>query len=85
MASAVSGANGAADGEPARVAVSSRYDVDKAIVNMPEIHDLDPAAYAGWARRWRELGAAIVGGCCGIGCAHIAALRRALKPSGQSS
>ncbi|WP_292881646.1 homocysteine S-methyltransferase family protein [Nisaea sp.] len=48
-------------------------------------HDLDPAAYAEWARRWRELGAAIVGGCCGIGCAHIAALRRALKPSGQSS
>ncbi|WP_193183941.1 homocysteine S-methyltransferase family protein [Nisaea sediminum] len=48
-------------------------------------HDLDPAAYAAWARRWKALGATLIGGCCGIGCGHIAALRRTLKPADQSS
>lgn len=38
---------------------------------------LDPAAYLRFARDWVAHGAAIVGGCCGIGPAHIAALRSA--------
>ncbi|WP_234023356.1 homocysteine S-methyltransferase family protein [Sorangium cellulosum] len=33
------------------------------------------ARYAALARRWIEAGATIVGGCCGTGPAHIAALR----------
>ncbi|WP_437677530.1 homocysteine S-methyltransferase family protein [Sorangium sp. So ce131] len=33
------------------------------------------ARYAALARRWLEAGATIVGGCCGTGPAHIAALR----------
>ncbi|WP_437623562.1 homocysteine S-methyltransferase family protein [Sorangium sp. So ce1151] len=33
------------------------------------------ARYADLARRWLEAGATIVGGCCGTGPAHIAALR----------
>ncbi|WP_437798625.1 homocysteine S-methyltransferase family protein [Sorangium sp. So ce693] len=33
------------------------------------------ARYAELARRWLEAGATIVGGCCGTGPAHIAALR----------
>ncbi len=37
--------------------------------------DLDPAGYAAFARAWRTAGASIVGGCCGIGPEHIAALR----------
>lgn len=37
--------------------------------------DLAPPAYLEWARRWVALGAGIVGGCCGIGPEHIAALR----------
>ena len=40
--------------------------------------DLDPARYAQLAREWLEHGADIVGGCCGIGPEHIAALK-ALK------
>ena len=36
--------------------------------------DLTPAAYLDWARRWREAGADIIGGCCGVGPEHIAAL-----------
>ena len=37
--------------------------------------DLTPEAYLAFARRWVDAGATIVGGCCGIGTAHIAALR----------
>jgi S-methylmethionine-dependent homocysteine/selenocysteine methylase len=37
--------------------------------------DLGPARYAEFALRWVEAGAAIVGGCCEVGPAHIAALR----------
>ena len=37
--------------------------------------DLDPPGYLGFARDWVARGATIVGGCCGIGPEHIAALR----------
>lgn len=37
--------------------------------------DLDPAGYAEFACAWRDAGATILGGCCGIGPEHIAALR----------
>ena len=37
--------------------------------------DLTPDNYARFAREWTRLGADIVGGCCGIGPKHIAALR----------
>lgn len=37
--------------------------------------DLTPARYAQFASEWRQRGADIIGGCCGIGPEHIAALR----------
>ena len=37
--------------------------------------DLDPARYAQFAKVWVQHGADIVGGCCGIGPEHIAAIR----------
>jgi len=37
--------------------------------------DLDPSGYLDFAREWVARGAGIVGGCCGIGPEHIAALR----------
>jgi S-methylmethionine-dependent homocysteine/selenocysteine methylase len=37
--------------------------------------DLTPDNYARFAREWLKLGADIVGGCCGIGPEHVAALR----------
>ncbi len=40
--------------------------------------DLTPAGYAAFAERWWALGASMVGGCCGIGPEHVAALRAAL-------
>ncbi len=39
--------------------------------------DLDPSGYLDFARDWVAGGAGIVGGCCGIGPEHIAALRAA--------
>ena len=44
--------------------------------------DLDPAAYADHALRWVEQGATIVGGCCEVGPAHIAALAERLTSAG---
>jgi S-methylmethionine-dependent homocysteine/selenocysteine methylase len=40
--------------------------------------DLTPTRYLGLAQDWIGLGASIVGGCCGIGPEHIAALRAGL-------
>lgn len=44
--------------------------------------DLDPDAYAAAAMGWAGQGAAIVGGCCEVGPAHIARLRERLLAAG---
>ena len=36
--------------------------------------DLTPERYLHWAKQWRQQGATLIGGCCGIGPAHIALL-----------
>jgi len=41
--------------------------------------DLTPEGYARFARAWRDEGASIIGGCCGIGPDHIAALKDLLE------
>jgi len=40
--------------------------------------DLTPRGYAVWAQDWVRRGATVIGGCCGIGPEHIAALRAAM-------
>jgi len=40
---------------------------------------VSPAEYARLAVRWREEGAQIIGGCCGVGPAHIAAASEAVE------
>lgn len=40
--------------------------------------DLTPQGYLAFAQAWQAAGAGIIGGCCGIGPEHIAALRAAL-------
>jgi S-methylmethionine-dependent homocysteine/selenocysteine methylase len=42
-----------------------------------------PARYAEEVGRWRERGAAVVGGCCGTGPAHTSALRGLLGEEGR--
>ena len=39
--------------------------------------DTDPAGYLDFAKDWVAQGATMVGGCCGIGPEHIAALKKA--------
>lgn len=39
--------------------------------------DLDPPGYLAWVERWIAAGATVVGGCCGIGPEHIAAIAAA--------
>ncbi|MDX1461045.1 MAG: homocysteine S-methyltransferase family protein [Xanthomonadales bacterium] len=48
----------------------------------PARTDLGPDAYAGHARDWLDSGAAIIGGCCEIGPAHIARLRELIDRRG---
>ena len=36
--------------------------------------DLDPLGYLRWVQGWIDAGATIIGGCCGIGPEHIAAI-----------
>ena len=47
--------------------------------------DLGPATYAEFAMRWVAGGASIVGGCCEVGPAHIAALRDRLAAAGHAT
>jgi S-methylmethionine-dependent homocysteine/selenocysteine methylase len=42
--------------------------------------EVDPEGFADAALRWVRQGAQIVGGCCGLGPAHIGALARRLRP-----
>ncbi|MEL6477446.1 MAG: homocysteine S-methyltransferase family protein [Pseudomonadota bacterium] len=44
--------------------------------------DLGPEAYADFALGWVNAGAGIVGGCCEVGPAHIAAIARRLETDG---
>ncbi|PQJ64562.1 homocysteine S-methyltransferase [Vibrio chagasii] len=41
---------------------------------LQEMRELDGQGYLTYAKRWHDLGANIIGGCCGIGPKHIKAL-----------
>ena len=41
--------------------------------------DLEPAEYLNFVEGWCNLGATIIGGCCGIGPEHIAAIHKAYR------
>ncbi len=42
---------------------------------IPLRDDLDPTSYASHAKTWIDHGARLIGGCCGAGPEHIAALK----------
>ena len=54
------------------------------VASLQSRRDLSPAAYATHALRWVDAGATIVGGCCEVGPAHIAALAQALRDAGHT-
>jgi S-methylmethionine-dependent homocysteine/selenocysteine methylase len=41
---------------------------------LQSMRELSPEDYLTYAKRWYEIGASIIGGCCGIGPSHIQAL-----------
>lgn len=43
--------------------------------------DLNEAEYLAWAKQWQKAGARLIGGCCGIGPEHIAALSQGMQAS----
>lgn len=53
--------------------------VTDAIQGFTCTEELAPDDYAERAHRWLDLGARIVGGCCGTGPAHIAAVARMIR------
>ena len=68
--------------------VAKHYDADfGAYTNVGWVDDVDgwkpapndPEEFAQEARPWIEVGATILGGCCGTGPAHVRALRDCLK------
>jgi homocysteine S-methyltransferase len=46
-----------------------------------EFGDITPDEFAQLARGWAEQGIQIIGGCCGIRPAHIAAAKRGVAPA----
>lgn len=52
------------------------------VASLSARHDLTPAVYARFAMDWVAQGATIIGGCCEVGPAHIAALAGALRAAG---
>lgn len=55
---------------------------DKPTVDALSSRDISPEAYAAFALEWVAIGATIIGGCCEVGPAHIAATARALRAAG---
>ena len=45
---------------------------------LRDLRNITPEEYAVYAAKWRNAGAEIIGGCCGIGPAHIDYLRQEL-------
>lgn len=50
--------------------------VNQTVDTLEARTDLGPADYADFAETWVETGATIIGGCCEVGPAHIAELKR---------
>lgn len=58
------------------VEIPAAWEEHGGVVQLQTRTDLSPAVYAKDVKRWIEGGAAIVGGCCETGPAHIARLRQ---------
>jgi len=60
----------------------SSLDVGGTVSGLKAREDLTPEKYADYALQWVEMGAQIIGGCCEVGPAHIAAIDKALTAKG---
>jgi len=58
------------------VEIPAAWDERGGVMQLETRRDLSPDVYAADVARWIEAGAAVVGGCCETGPAHIARLRQ---------
>lgn len=58
------------------VEIPAAWDERGGVMQLETRSDLSPEVYAEDVKRWIEAGAAVVGGCCETGPAHIARLRQ---------
>lgn len=58
------------------VEIPESWDEAGGVAQLSTRRDLTPEVYAADVARWMAAGASIVGGCCEVGPAHIARLRR---------
>jgi S-methylmethionine-dependent homocysteine/selenocysteine methylase len=78
MAAALAQARAAVPGLPlgayanAFPEITSEHEANERLLDIRT--DLDPGGYRAFAERWVGAGATLVGGCCGVGPAQIAAL-----------
>ncbi|HSK86930.1 MAG TPA: homocysteine S-methyltransferase family protein, partial [Anaerolineales bacterium] len=49
------------------------------------VYDMTPEDMGAYARKYGELGARVIGGCCGSTPEHVAAIARAVKPQSITS
>jgi S-methylmethionine-dependent homocysteine/selenocysteine methylase len=57
--------------------VASHADAGEANEGLSALrHDLDPGPYGRFVQEWLDMGATLVGGCCGMGPEHIAEISR---------
>ncbi len=59
--------------------IADEYDTDSTTTLLGTRDEVNPLAYADTVESWIDAGARIVGGCCEIGPAHIAEIRRRLS------
>jgi homocysteine S-methyltransferase len=73
--------------EISKVPIGAYANIGKAepISGWEFTHELGPDAYSKQVKTWVDLGAKIVGGCCGTTPEHIAALKNLVHPSSFSS
>jgi len=62
---------------PNRLSIPEGWTLDNDVATGHRI-DLEVPEYLDYVDRWREAGASIIGGCCGIGPEYIGALRDSL-------
>ena len=61
------------------VEIPDEWDDRGGVAQLQTRTDLSPSAYADRVQHWIAAGAAIVGGCCEVGPAHIARLRQLIN------
>ena len=57
---------------PNRLHIPEGWTLDNTV--QTGVRELSPSEFAAFGRQWAAAGASLVGGCCGIGPEHIAAL-----------